>query len=348
LKRKELLILDVSSYIFRAYHATPPFTNSKGEQINAIFGFINMYLKIADKFQDFHIIAALDSKRSTTFRKEMYPEYKANRKEIDEELRVQFQYIEPMLDALNIPSIAVEGYEADDIIAAIATNKSDYNVKIISSDKDLMQLVDDRVNLYDSMKNKIYDIEAVTQKFAVPPSKLHDLLALMGDASDNIPGLPGIGIKTGAKLLINYQNIDGIYKNIDELPKKQQQKFTDFKDQLNISWELIDLKKDIKIDVEPSKWPGINEVLFLSFAKEHNFKTLIKKFDLKEEPADIPIMENSDFSIKSCSELYILKEKSSFLVSDGTNYKEYNNEPISQNTTVFTFNAKETFSSPFP
>ena len=160
----KIAILDVSSYIFRAFHALPPMYSPKGEPVNAIYGFINMFFRTISKFKGFAAVAALDSK-TETFRKKAYPEYKANRKEVDPELKSQFELITPMLEALNIPVFACDGFEADDVIASIVANNPGKEIVIISSDKDLMQLVGGNVMMYDSMKDKIIDPAAVQEKY---------------------------------------------------------------------------------------------------------------------------------------------------------------------------------------
>ncbi len=282
---QKLLVFDVSSYIFRAYHAVPPLTTPKGEPANAIFGFINMFLKTTRKFKDFSVLAALDSGREKSFRKELFESYKANRKEIDEELRSQFKYITPMLDALNIPSLMVETFEADDIIASCVRKFSNYEVLIVSSDKDLTQLIDEKTLLYDGMKDKIIDAHAVLEKFEVFPNKMKELLGLMGDSSDNIPGIPGVGPKTASSLLNKFGSIEGIYQNIGALPQKQQEKLIANKDLLELSLKLVELRDNLPLPFVPHKWESVNEELFVSFATEMGFKSLIKLLGFSDKSA---------------------------------------------------------------
>lgn len=163
---RKIAIIDVSSYIFRAFHALPPMTSPDGLPVNSIYGFISMFLKTVQKFEGFSFVAALDSK-AETFRKKEFPEYKANRKEVDPDLKSQFCHIEPMLKALNTTIFSMDGFEADDVIASIVRKNSGSEIIIISSDKDLTQLITEKVSLYDSMKDRIIDREYVLEKYGV-------------------------------------------------------------------------------------------------------------------------------------------------------------------------------------
>ncbi len=348
---KKLLILDVSSYIFRAYHAVPPLTNSRGEQVNAIYGFINMYLRLVKRFGEFRVIAALDS-REKTKRKEMYPEYKANRKEVDPELRCQFPLIMPMLKALSIPYIEMPGYEADDIIATLVRMNEDSEVFIVSSDKDLMQLVDKKVFLYDSMKDKVVDSEAVLEKFGVQPSMMRDLLAIMGDSSDNVPGLPGIGPKTGSKFLQSFKSIEGIYDNLSSLTAKQREKFEDFRDQLFLSRELVSLQDSLGLDsTEPVEWKGVDEELFIPFATEQNFKTILKNLGLEEGSSlfgEVSSMKEGKINLTKSGDFFIHKEEENLYISDGSHYAACGIEDIPEGSVLYGFDVKSIIRSPYP
>lgn len=355
---EKLLLLDVSSYIFRAYHALPPLTNPKGEQINSIFGFINMYLKASKKFKDFYVAAALDSGREKSARREKYEQYKANRKEIDPELRAQFPYIKPMLEALNIPHFTVDGYEADDIIAAFKKKYPDHEIYIFSSDKDLMQLIDDHSFLYDSMKGKVFDSSAVLEKFEVNPSQVRDLLAIMGDSSDNIPGLPGVGPKTASKLLNTYGVIENIYEHLDELPEKLSQKFVEFKSQLEISRELATLVDSVNIDGMPlQKWTGINPDIFIKFASDMGFKSLIRQLGLESAPLlfETPptqeqkqeIYEEGSFELMPNESYLFLWDKGSLFVAAHGKFMSTAIESL-PDAKYYGFDIKELLGYPFP
>lgn len=280
-----ILVLDVSAYLFRAYHALPPMNAPDGSPVNAIYGCAAMFLRVAKRFDTFRAVAALDCGRDTV-RRERYSDYKANRKELDEELRMQFAHIPAMLDALGLTAMAVPGYEADDVIAAIRKAYPDDEVIVVSSDKDLMQLVDDKTFLYDGVKEKLIDATAVAEKFAVPPAKLRDLLAMSGDSSDNIPGLPGVGPKTAAKLLTQYADIEDIYAHLDDLQPKLRDKFVNFRDQLMLSRELVSLIPDIVLPpLPPEPWHGPDPERFRAFIERFGFRSLARHIEEAKTPA---------------------------------------------------------------
>ncbi len=344
LKNGKLLVLDVSSYIFRAYYAMPPLTNPKGEPVNAVLGFINMFLSLADTFGEFKLVAALDSGKEKTKRKELYDNYKANRKVLDEELVVQLRKINPMLEAMGIPFCGIEGYEADDIIASyVKKYKDTHEVYVVSSDKDLMQLVEDGVFLYDSMKKKVFDRDAVKEKFDVTPEQIRDLLALMGDSSDNIPGVPGIGPKTASKLLNEYGTFDGIYHHLGELSKGQQQKFAENREIALLSKELVSLESNIELDVEPTLWENVSEEKFPAFAIENGFKKLIEKLGIKES-YDLVIPSEGKIDYNS-EEICFVKEGDKYYFSDGKNYSEALISDFTDKTMLYGFNIKDSVST---
>ena len=360
---RPLLILDVSSYIFRAYHAVPPFTAQDGTQVNALYGFISSFLKLTSHFKECDIIAALDSGRDT-FRKKEYPKYKANRKEIDPELREQFPLIAPMLEALNVPSIRKPGYEADDIIASLCGYHTDREIIIVSTDKDLMQLANEKVALYDTFKNRILGPAEVKEKLGVAPKQVKELLALMGDAADNIPGLPGIGIKTAAKLLNAFDDIDGIYQHLDQLKPKQQETFKTQRELLDMSLFLVSLAS-IEVDTHTQPWNGINQPLFYQFAQPlgfHKFITkLIPNLDaiLEEMPAlaeknspqikTTPPFSRGTLSLDNSEKLFaIIHEKGKWIVGESGIYTEITPEDIPAGTEIWSFDIKSLLTVPFP
>ena len=360
----KIAIVDVSSYIFRAFHALPPMTAPDGTPVNSIYGFISMFLKTMGKFKDYSVVAALDSGHET-FRKKKFPAYKANRKEIDPDLRVQFQFIQEMLEALNIPGMIKPGFEADDVIASIVCSNPSSQIVIISSDKDLMQLIDDgRVVLYDGMKDRFIDSSAVIEKFGVSPSKMCDFLSLTGDSSDNIPGLPGVGPKTASSLLNEYGTIDNIYSSLDRLKPALKAKFTDFREQLEISRELVKLECAVDsyggID---KNWDGVNNVLFQSLALKLGFKSLLKKINIAATAATLP-EKIAEVELPPAEELipweekpFIPGEKEEYfgLFSDGKFYlgtrgfyQPYEIADIPSETTVYSWEIKDFLTIPFP
>lgn len=243
---KEVFLIDASAFIFRAYYALAPLS-SKGRPSHAVAGFASTLLKLLREKEPKSCIIVFDSKKPS-FRKEIYPEYKANREIPPPDLSGQIVAVREMCEKAGFPILQEEGMEADDWIASFVLNSfPKEKVLIVSSDKDLAQLVDKRVNMYDSFKDKRMSPKEVEQKFGVKPEQIRDYLALVGDASDNIPGVPGIGPKTASKLLQEYKDIDGIYKNLDKLPKKQGEKFNENKKQLSLSRELVSLKADLDV-----------------------------------------------------------------------------------------------------
>ena len=219
-KENRLILIDGSAYIFRAYYALPPMTRKDGTPINAVFGFTNMLVKLIEDYRDEKLIVVFDAAREN-FRNSIYPEYKvykdykANRGETPEDLIPQFDLIKNCVKAFNIPQLEIEGFEADDIIASYTSNASklDIHSLIVSSDKDLMQLVNNKVKMLDPMKNKTIGINEVIEKFGVEPQKVIQIQALTGDSVDNIPGAPGIGPKTALELIKEYDDIENLIKN---------------------------------------------------------------------------------------------------------------------------------------
>ena len=288
-KDDHLFLVDGSAYIFRAFHALPPM-NRKSDNLptNAVYGFCNMVWKLLQDARDTDVgvtpthFAVIFDYSSKTFRKDLYPEYKANRSEPPEDLVPQFGLIREATRAFNLPCIEVEGYEADDIIATYArqAEKVGAHTTIISSDKDLMQLVSDHVSMYDSMKDKQIGIAEVIEKFGVGPEKMIDLQALNGDSTDNVPGVPGIGPKTAAQLLEEYGDLDTLLERASEIKQnKRRENLIEFADQARLSRELVTLKTDTPLDIdldglklEPQDGPKL-----IAFLKAMEFNTLTRR-----------------------------------------------------------------------
>ena len=214
-----LILIDGSAYIFRAYYGLPPMNRSDGTPINAVFGFTNMLVKLIEDYRDDKMIVVFDAAREN-FRNQIFKNYKANRGETPEDLIPQFEIIRECVDAFNIPQIEIEGYEADDIIATYCelSNKEKIQSIIVSSDKDLMQLVNENVTMLDPMKNKKIGIDQVVEKFGLPPEKVIQIQALTGDKVDNIPGAPGIGPKTALTLIEEFGDVQSLIKNAIKIP----------------------------------------------------------------------------------------------------------------------------------
>ncbi len=280
---QNLLLIDGYAFMFRAYHSMPPMLRKDNLNVGAVYGFTSMLLKIVENFEYSHIAVALDH-GSPSLRKELYSEYKAHRPKAPEDLVLQFPLLRILLKALNIVFLEKENFEADDLIAYYTKEAIQNNIKvtIISSDKDLMQLiVDDKVKMYDPMKDKIIDEQAVKEKFGVPPSQMRDLLAIVGDSSDNIPGIPGVGPKTAAELLLRFNDLDGIYNNISEITQqKRRLSIEENKDLVYLSQTLVTLIDSIEDQVlinALEKQVNFGEN-FIKFLEEQNFLSLIRKY----------------------------------------------------------------------
>lgn len=281
-----LYLVDGSAYIFRAYHALPPLTRkSDGMPVGAVSGFCNMLYKLltdmADEHDPTHFAVIFDYS-SKTFRNEIYPEYKANRPEPPEDLRPQFSLVRDATRAFNVPCIEMDGYEADDLIATYARDveAAGGEVVIISSDKDLMQLVTDNVTMLDTMKNKKVGREEVIEKFGLGPEHVIDIQALAGDSTDNVPGVPGIGVKTAAQLIEEYGDLETLLDRAEEIKqKKRRENLIEFADQARVSKELVTLKTDAPITdrVEDFSIRAIDREKLLAFLNEMEFTTLTRR-----------------------------------------------------------------------
>ena len=251
-EERTLCLVDASAYVFRAYHAIRGLTNSKGMATNAIFGYVKALLKAYEDMKPTHVAVVMDSV-GKSFRHDMYPAYKANRPPVPTDLKEQFPYIEPVTEALGFPTVRVEGFEADDVIATLAVKGSEAGMKvvIVSADKDLMQLIGDGVTMYDSMRDKLYDSDAVVEKFRVPPNKIVDLLALMGDSSDNVPGVRGIGPKGAAKLIDQFGDVETLLANTHAVGgKKQAAALEEHKEEALLSKRLVTLDTAVLLPCE--------------------------------------------------------------------------------------------------
>ncbi|MDC1096183.1 DNA polymerase I [Pelagibacteraceae bacterium] len=256
-KKDHVYLIDGSGYIFRAYYALPPLSRkSDGLPTGAVSGFCSMLFKLLEdsraddsKESPTHFAVIFDSARKT-FRNDIYENYKANRSEAPDDLAPQFEYIRKSVKAFNLPSIELINYEADDLIATYSKQivNAGAKVTIISSDKDLMQLVSDKVRLYDPMKSKVIGEKEVQEKFGVKPDKVIDVQSLAGDSSDNIPGVPGIGVKTAAELINKYKNLDNLLKNANQIPQnKRRETLIENKDKAILSRKLVTLKDDVPV-----------------------------------------------------------------------------------------------------
>ena len=285
-KKKHIYLVDGSTYIFRAYHALPPLTRkSDGFPVGAISGFCNMLDKLIkderEKNNLTHLLVIFDAS-GKTFRNEIYPEYKANRSTPPDDLIPQFPVIRKATDAFNVTHVEMLGYEADDLIASYAKAAVDEKMKvtIVSSDKDLMQLVKEDVSMLDTMKNRLIKKNEVIEKFGVEPNRVIDVQSLAGDSVDNIPGVPGIGIKTASLLINEYDNLDNLLEKASNIKQnKRRESLIEFADQARLSRELVTLKEDVElpIPIKNIEIQSINPEKLISFLKGMEFKTLTEK-----------------------------------------------------------------------
>ncbi|MEM9688638.1 MAG: DNA polymerase I [Pseudomonadota bacterium] len=291
--KADLVLIDGSSYLYRAYHALPKLTNSSGEPTGALHGVLNMINKLVRDEPDAHVAVVFDAP-GKTFRDEIYAEYKANRPPMPDELRSQIQPILDAVEAMGLPLLRVAGVEADDVIGTLCTegSKRGINVLVSTGDKDMAQLVDDRITLMNTMNDSVLDRESVKLKFDVYPEQIIDYLALVGDASDNIPGVPKVGAKTAAKWLNQYDSVDGIIDNADAIKGKVGDNLRDSIDQLKLSRELATIRKDVALDVSI-------EDLVVSDADTDALRKLYAHFELRsllrqldgdagDDPTDAP------------------------------------------------------------
>lgn len=305
-KRDHVFLVDGSGYIFRAYHALPPLTRKDGTPVGAVYGFCNMLLKLLEDADDgnkpTHLAVIFDAARET-FRNEIYPEYKAHRPPAPDDLIPQFALIREAVEAFNLPAIELKGFEADDVIATYARHAQEAGatVSIVSSDKDLMQLVNDDVTMYDTMKNRVIDASAVVEKFGVGPEKVIEVQALAGDSADNVPGVPGIGVKTAAELINTYGDLETLLERAEEIKQpKRRERLIENAELARISAQLVTLRDDAPVpneladlavrDVEPEK--------LLAFVEEQGFRALrsrlAAKMGVEQSAESAPVEANLD------------------------------------------------------
>ncbi len=256
-----LILIDGSSYLYRAYHAAPNFTNSDGEPTGAVYGVVNMLRSMLRQFSTEHIAVIFDAK-GKTFRDDMFPEYKANRPPMPDDLRGQIEPLHAVIKAMGLPLISISGVEADDVIGTLATQASQQGMPVLIStgDKDMAQLVDQNITLINTMTDVVMDPAGVVDKFGIGPELIIDYLALMGDKVDNIPGVPGVGEKTAKALLTGIGGLDALYDNLDDIAplgfrgsKTMAKKLLDNKEAAYMSYKLATIKLDVELDVKPDE-----------------------------------------------------------------------------------------------
>jgi DNA polymerase I len=246
-----LYLIDLSGYVFRAYHAVAPLSSPTGEATQGTYGTLLMLTKLIEERKPVLLAAALEG--ATNFRSTLDPRYKAHRPPPPPDLANQLRRARQLVDAFRIPALYADGFEADDVIAAAVKQAKEKKLRVViaSADKDLMQLVDDKVVMWDAMRDRVYGPNEVRTKFGVGPDRLRDMLALVGDTSDNVPGVPGVGMKTAADLMNQFETFDAIYERIDEVKKPRiKQSLIDNRDDAKISRELVTLRDDAPVTVD--------------------------------------------------------------------------------------------------
>jgi DNA polymerase-1 len=253
-KPDRLILVDGSSYLYRAFHAMPSLTNSKGQPTGAVYGVINMLRRLLKDFQPQHMAVVFDAK-GKTFRDDLYPQYKANRPPMPDELRQQIAPLHALVEAMGLPLLIVDGVEADDVIGTLATQSTAQgrDCLISTGDKDMAQLVNAHVTLMNTMDNSTLDTQGVVDKFGVPPERIIDYLALIGDSVDNIPGVPKVGPKTAVKWLNQYDSLQGVMEHADDIKGKVGDNLRDSLEQLPLSYQLATIKCDLPLDTGPEQ-----------------------------------------------------------------------------------------------
>lgn len=303
-----VILVDGSSYLYRAFHALPPLTNSKGKPTGAVKGVINMMRRLQKDYPQSTLVVVFDAK-GKTFRDDIYPEYKANRPSMPDDLRLQIEPIHQIIQAMGLPMLVIDGVEADDVIGTLAleATAAEQPVIISTGDKDIAQMVNEHITLVNTMTNTLMDREGVIEKFGIPPELIIDYLALLGDKSDNIPGVPGVGEKTALGLLQGIGGLDDIYGRLDEIAtldfrgaKNLAPKLEEHRELAYLSYTLATIKTDVPMPMPLAELHNseADHAALLALFKEMEFKTWVDEstallnsapsFELTVSTSDIP------------------------------------------------------------
>ena len=271
---KNTVVIDSFGCFFSSYYAMPAMYSPMFEPTNAVYGFCRDIFTILEDFKPTHVFCAFDL-AGKGFRREIYPEYKMNRGKTPDDLQVQIPFIEHVITAFGIPVMKCEGFEADDVIAAVAASASPDNiVTIVSADKDCRQLLGDNVRIFNLRKKEFYTHESLMNDWGIRPEQCIDFQALCGDTSDNIPGARGIGQKTATELLQRYGSIEGIYQNITKVAGKRRDYLLESKENVDISKRLVTLRKDAPIEIPSSPYVGYNRESMIAMFRRFGFDSL--------------------------------------------------------------------------
>ncbi len=288
---KKILILDSNALMHRAYHALPRLKDPNGQIVNSVYGFASILFKFIKELAPEYLVAAFDVE-GPSLRKEQYQDYKAKRIKPDQEFYDQIPLIKQMLDLLKIPIYGVSGYEADDVIGSISTQLNQQNpnleINILTGDLDLLQLVNQKTKILflktGISQTAVFDIQAVKQKYGFSPKRLVDYKALRGDASDNIPGVPGVGDKTACELIGQFKNLKQLYQQLEtsNLNVKLKARLKEYQDKAFLSYDLAKIKLDLDLnfDLNQARWGDYNEKELICFFEKLGFNSLIKRLDV--------------------------------------------------------------------
>ncbi|WP_058534363.1 DNA polymerase I [Legionella saoudiensis] len=305
-----LILIDGSSYFFRAFHALPPLTNSKGQPTGAVYGVANMIKKLIKDYQPEGLAVVFDAK-GKTFRDEWYPEYKANRPPMPQELSSQFQPLMQLLEAMGLPLLMVEGVEADDVIGTLARQATEQGIPVVIStgDKDMAQLVNEHISLINTMNNSTMDVMGVKEKFGVTPEQIIDYLTLVGDSSDNIPGVTKCGPKTAVKWLTEYQTLDNLIENAERITGKIGEYLRASISQLPLSKRLVTIKTDLELplSLHELKPKDVVKESLIALIRELEFKNWLK--ELLEQKESQPEQTTETSAINAIHELVTTNEQ---------------------------------------
>ncbi|NDW21420.1 DNA polymerase I [Alteromonas hispanica] len=293
-KKSPFILVDGSSYLFRAFHGLPPLTNSKGQDTGAIYGVVNMLKSLIKQYNPTHMAVIFDAK-GKTFRDDIYPEYKANRPAMPDELRSQIEPLHTIIKAMGLPVIVEPGVEADDVIGTFAKHATEKGIDTVIStgDKDMAQLVNQHITLINTMTNQVMDVEGVKTKFGIPPELVIDFLALKGDKVDNIPGVPGVGDKSAQALLNGIGGIDDIYQNLDRIAdlsfrgsKSMAAKMAEYEEQARLSYTLATISVDLELDYDI-------EALMPTSADNEALRDLFAEYEFKRWHSEVSALLNA-------------------------------------------------------